>query len=546
MIILGFLSLVLLVFAASAAVPRTQRVINRCKVDFAFFAEFFFDKILDPKQEDFAESCLKNRHTVAIFSRQTGKTTVLCILIVWTLLFGKNELILVYSPTRRQAKRVIFVRVKEMMTSHPWILNRIKGGLKGIAEEGIITMRNGNVMEINTASSDANIRGSSPTKIVVDESQDIGDTKYHADIHGSGAAMKNMGAKDRRRIQRMPMKDQEKALQELAKKTQTWEAGTPKGRGHLFDNTLPESKAKVVYQTWKESTIIDIEYVLEKKGSMAKKDFEAEFECKFNTEEGFAFDRELVEMAATIDDRSQEPESGTIYCAGIDLGEKQDHTALVIYECIGKFRSQVYLKHFPTSPDGGYPAIVEQIDDILFHWDCQLVLVDNTGQSGDTYDRYFHNMPYNIYPWTYTSKTKNELMRNIIVAFQEQRLEIFDDERMIKEFLLVPEVTSDSGVRKYPKAKGAKDDIVQAAALGLMASDIETGMEIDEDIVAIATKDRTAKTRQFREGGMDMTDRPRPEFVADYADSPVFVGSMGDGDKSRWDRRRRDKWGGPG
>jgi len=150
--------------------------------DVAYFSEFFWDIGLEEKQIEFSNNCLTKRHSVARFSRQSGKSTIIAILVVHQLVFGKHAYIHCFAPTENQVLRVIYARVRELFKAQPWLLKQIADWNK----KGFIQMKNGNYFQAQTAAKDSNLRGGSPSIIIADESQDIDDETWFAGVMPSG------------------------------------------------------------------------------------------------------------------------------------------------------------------------------------------------------------------------------------------------------------------------------------------------------------------------------------------------------------------------
>ncbi len=486
---------------------------HRLRTDFVLFSDFFFDLELDPKQIEFAESCLNRRHTVAIFSRQTGKTTTIILLIIFILCNQKKVSIQCYAPTEKQALTVIFSRLRDMFESQPLLYNKI--AKDGIRKSGSIQMKNGNIFQVQTANRDSNIRGFSPTHIIIDESQDVDDMKYNADIVGSGAAMKGLTATEKRRIRKLPPHMQEDALDKVVVKTKIWECGTPKGRSHFYEISLPGTRANVIYQKWHESSFIDREYVMQKKRELPDRHFRAEFECQFDLTEGFAFERDTILTASEGNtERIFYRNPGAIYICGIDLGRSQDHTVMIVLEIIGPIRKMVFCQRWGL--DHSWEEITNDLKRHLVVWYPDMTYVDCTGPTGEQYDYWFGDWEEVEHEgFEITRKSKPPMMRVLQVLLQRGLIEIWDDDALIKELWICPMEIAKGEVQRYkfPPPENGHDDFVQSLALACYAAHEYLGISYEEE-----EGTNTPKSSQY--GHRQVTQTP----VRERDPAPAYAG----------------------
>ncbi len=479
--------------------------LKKLKTDIAFFADFAFDIELEPKQKLFAQSCLTKPHTVGLFSRQSGKSTTMAILNVHQLSFGNSIFIESYAPTAKQALKVMFARTRQFFETQPWLENEIAE----IMRSGWILMHNKNCFQSQTANKESNIRGFSPSIIEADESQHIPDDKFNADIKGSGAALKNLTATERRRVRRLPQRQQKLALQAAGKKTRIWEAGTPMRRGHFYENTLPNEDIVVVMQPHWECSFIDVEYIERQRTQMPRRLFEQEYCCIFNLDEGYAFDYNMVKKACIIQDRVFErlDEDGVAYFGGLDLGQKVDHSVLSILEWDHGKRFQVF--NYEWELDTPWTTVAAETAMFLHAWKPDLTFIDSTGQGKRPFEAYFMHLP-KVEGWHYGPESKAELMKSLEIQLDLQRIQLWDDPRLIRQFKLAPRrVMPLSGMPQYPKAPGEHDDMVQATGLANLAASffMGEGTEEQNDIIF----DAVVKGAEVSEIG------PNP-YVDDRAD----------------------------
>lgn len=335
------------------ALEEQEKLIQSFETEPVAFIEVFIERALSPKQRQFIQYTKTFKHIVAIWSRQTGKSTVIASYIVWRLLYGKGcdingehmfEHIAVVAPIKEQ-HNMIYNKIRTIVDKNEYILGFIE---KMNSEE--IKMKNGNEAKFMSASPGAHIRGYTATCIVIDESQDITDDKYSADI--------------------MPFGSTTNAL--------VIEAGTPKTKNHFYATVNDKSGGtKVVRQPWFECPFISKEYVMGQKAISTDGLWRQEYLCEFMEEGVLVFPSRLFEpeekkgkltgrwnlldytFIEKVDELTKERvemvtkanKEGAQRTAGLDLGRQNDNTVFTIYRTdIRPIKLEVMIS-FPLGTD---------------------------------------------------------------------------------------------------------------------------------------------------------------------------------------------------
>ena len=76
----------------SAQILKQEKLLKKLETDPVAFIEIFLERKLSPKQKKFLQTTKIKNHVLAIWSRQTGKSTVIASYIVWRLLYGKGQM----------------------------------------------------------------------------------------------------------------------------------------------------------------------------------------------------------------------------------------------------------------------------------------------------------------------------------------------------------------------------------------------------------------------------------------------------------------------
>lgn len=188
---------------AGEQVQMTEEEIKeylKCKQSIFHFAKYF--TIIGPageekmKLRDYQEKIVKvicakipdKNNRIIMMGRQTGKTTIATLYILWYALFHKSKCIAVLANKASQAEEIL-LRIKNAYTELPMWL-----------QQGLVKWNNGEItMENKTkifcgASSSSSVRGKSIDLLLVDEFAFIDDnmaTKFMQSVFPTQAAKKD-------------------------------------------------------------------------------------------------------------------------------------------------------------------------------------------------------------------------------------------------------------------------------------------------------------------------------------------------------------------
>lgn len=305
---------------------QIEKVVQSYKENPETFIEDFLERELSKKQKYFVKQTKKVKHILAIWSRQSGKSTVIASYIVHRLLFGEGamingehmpEHIAVVAPIKDQVIN-LYEKIQTLVNKTDLISNfLIKNSIIKIIA------RNGNEVKFFSASPGSQIRGYTATCIVIDESQDIQDSKYMGDILPFGATTNAL----------------------------VIEAGTPRTKNHFY-NSMNNSDIELILQSWFECPFLSEEYVMNQKKNSIESLWKAEFLCQFAEEGVVAFPSNLFESdpktgewnladynymtsLQEFDDEmrisiQEQLKDGADFKFGLDLGKQNDNTVLTI------------------------------------------------------------------------------------------------------------------------------------------------------------------------------------------------------------------------
>lgn len=456
-------------------VEEQEQLIRKLETDPIYFIEVFIGRQLSNKQREFIESTRTSKHIVAIWSRQTGKSTVIASYIVWRLLYGQGtmingeqmaEHIAVVAPIKEQHV-MIYNKIRSLIEKNEYIFSFIE---KMNSEE--IIMKNGNEAKFMSASPGAHIRGYTATCIVIDESQDVVDDKYSADI--------------------MPFGSTTNAL--------VLEAGTPKTKNHFYTSIMDKSgKIKVVKQPWFECPFISKDYVMSQKAISPDALWRQEYLCEFVEEGVLVFPSRLFEpemkngkmtgrwnladysYITKCDELTKErmlvvneliKQEKAQFSSGLDLGRQNDQTVYTIFRVDCRPIKLAVKIEFPL--DTNYKDIAAWIS--VFHKVYQPVElnIDYTNEKAFIEMLQENNVPVVKDPSMirgaiqFTSKNKSEMVNTTKILLENYQLCLPKDaEILISQFLNQQfEMTENKKIR-YFHPSNEHDDALWSTLLAL-------------------------------------------------------------------------------
>ena len=451
-----------------------DRLFKQLEEDPEFFISVFLQRKLSPKQEAWVKATKVHKHVVAIWSRQTGKSTVIASYIVHRWLYGKGmkvngewmpENIVVAAPIKEQVAN-LYDKIRILVDKIPHIGSFIE---KLNRERGLV--KNGNKLTFLSASPGSNIRGATATMIVIDETQDIIDSKYYGDL--------------------LPMGATTNAL--------ILEAGTPKTKNHFWA-TINSKSAKVITQKWFECPFLDEQFVMDRKASSPEALWRQEFLGEF-IEEGVIcfpsvyFEPEMFKGQTTgrwnlgkyefisdvrqITDEVrrkilQTHEDGARYTSGLDLGKSQDNSVYTIFR-VDTVPIRLKLKIvFPLNTNyKEVAAIIGFVYNIYQPFD---VNVDYSNEKGFIERLWENNVPVIIndkkkkrgaLPFTVKNKTEMITAAQMLLEAYQLCLPKGDDMYLSQWMNQQYEVSEQTGQYRYYHPSNEHDDQLWSSLLAL-------------------------------------------------------------------------------
>ena len=369
--------------------------------------------------------------------RQVGKTTVLMAVLLWYGCNFKNGFSIMLEPTYKQCIRVY----NEMRAAFAPILKDTGKGLL------VLEFLTGSKVQFLSGESDiASFQGyvCKNGVLCIDEAAYIGDEVFYAlspttDVHKCPIIL----------------------------------TSTPRfRRGFFYDYFVEglEGRSKSVrYFDWAGKSILTPEKLDFYKRTLPERLFTNYYKGEFADATGSVFGN----FHHVISDNFEMPTYFTnkwehnIDCyAGIDwgTGTGQDYTVISFFNSL---RQQIYIERFNDLDE---TQTIKRIITLLKEWRPVSVQYENNG-IGIVYGGLLkkaaiaENLPCSIRSFTTSNTSKNKLVNALVVAIQNDEVQLINNESLISEMTTYEAVVSNTGKLIYNGAKGSHDDMVIATLL---------------------------------------------------------------------------------
>ncbi len=368
-----------------------------------------------PYQEQFVRDT--SRYIIIKAGRQTGKSTAAAIKALHTALLP-NRTVLIVSPSLRQSIE-IFRRTQGYATKAKLPIKR--------ATQTELELENGSRI-VSLPASEHTIRGYTAHMLIVDEAAFVPDALFDAIVPSLAAT-----------------------------------------NGSLILLSTPFGKEGFFYHAWLDP-------------SYSHHEFSAH-ECPHYSEEFLAAERERMSemafrqeyLAEFVDDCSAvfphglvmssiaepHPDEGAMFC-GVDLAKHVDWTVFCV---IKEVRSTLYTVHVEAHQKEPYPLIAQKLKQLHEQYGFSKVVVDATGVGEAVLDtlRWDANLP--LEPFTFTQRTKIDLVENLKVALEKGQLKLIQHRTLLSELTAYSYEVGNGTVRYGTQRE--HDDHVMALALAV-------------------------------------------------------------------------------
>lgn len=233
---------------------------------------------------------------------------------------------------------------------------------------------------------------------------------------------------------------------------------TPRGTNHGW-KILQQGKDNPKWFTQTLSVddthAISEEAIAEEKLQMPADLVQQEYYCEFLEGAGAFFKR--VDGNCLSEGEKFDPTHK--YQMGVDLAKYQDYTVISVFDMMTF--EQVYMDRFNQID---YNLQKAKIEAVYLRYGKPLTYIDSTGLGEPIYDDLV-SKGLNVEPFRFTQKTREDLLRNLQMLIEQDRIKPFNNEILKDELKSFQYVLSGQGRLKIAVPDGMHDDTVFSLAL---------------------------------------------------------------------------------
>lgn len=392
----------------------------------------------------------KGTTTAVKAPRQVGKTTVLTAVLLYYALSFKNGFSIIMEPTNKQCGR-IFAEIKNMLDS--------TGVLKSANSSALLLeFITGSKIQFLSGEADvASFQGYVVKNgvLCIDEAAFITDDVFYAltpttDVHKCPIIL----------------------------------TSTPRFRQGFFYNYFVEgcnnTSNEVKSRDWAGKSILTAEKLEFYKRTLPDRLFRNYYLGEFSDAVGSVFGSFNHVLSNDFDDPTyydmQWQTNIDCYC-GIDWssGQLQDYTAISFFN---SNKQQIYIERFNDLDE---TQTVNRIVELLKQYRPKVTQYEKNGIGvvyGGLLQKAVNAAGLNVglRSFTTSNSSKTKLVNNLIVAIQNDAVQLLEDESLINEMTTYEVQVLPSGAVTYNGSKGSHDDMVMATMLSFDAANRNSNM----------------------------------------------------------------------
>lgn len=387
------------------------------------------------KQEEIVKTILntKTRYVSLVASRQFSKSTIMENILMYRSLNQSKTKCLYITPTF-SLSRILMEKLYQNLVESKIIKSYNK-------TENIITFINGSEVHFRSGTNPNNIRGLSIHYSFIDEAAFMTDEVWQV----TRPTMSVIGK-------------------------QCIISSTPRGKHGFFFHTCQLGKSGTndnymyLYGHYSQNPFYNKEDVEQAKSILPENVFRQEYDAEFLDDGGSVFQN--VKSCQTIHEFKQNINEGP-YSIGIDLGRQSDFTVVTV---LNRNNEVVDIMRINQKD---WTQIISQITNTIRKYPQSSVLCETNG-IGDVVFDLLTKTDSHIKPFLTTNESKNEIIEELIYAFQTENIQIPTEElfQPLHQELNTFTFEYSPKTRRiiYGSLQGFHDDCIISLALALKAS----------------------------------------------------------------------------
>lgn len=370
----------------------------------------------------------KARFKVLVWHRKAHKTTLALNQLVRSC-FMRVGTYWYVAPFYSQAKKIVWDDPEMLGKYVPEVIwkHRNNSELK-------LHFPNGSILYVLGADKPDSLRGPNPFGVVLDE---YGDMKKDV---WSGIIQPIMTANP---------------------DSWTWFTGTPKGRNDFYHKYQYAKQGNEGWEAWmlkaSESGLMKPEALADARNTTSQAFYSQEYECEF-LEDATSFFRRVRENTY---DAPNEVNTNHLYQVGVDLAKYQDWTVITPFD----------LNTFNVLRQDRFNQVDWNLQkariQVAWHrYNKPQTVIDATGV-GDPIVEDLINTGMSVIPFKFTEQSKKELLTNLSILLEQDKIKIPNDEALIDELASIRWELTPTGRTRIATLEGMTDDRVMSLALAV-------------------------------------------------------------------------------
>lgn len=236
---------------------------------------------------------------------------------------------------------------------------------------------------------------------------------------------------------------------------------TPRGINHAYDlmQTVKNDKNWFVQTlTIEDTKALTAEQLEEARMEMPSDLFKQEYYCTF-LDNGLGFFKRIDENTYKWDE--YKPKEMAFYQIGVDLAKYNDFTVISPFNL-----NDFHLQKQDSFNQMDYNLQKARIENAYLRYNNGMIMIDSTGVGEPIFDD-LNARGMNITPFRFNKASRTDLLKNLQILLEQDRIKIPDDEVLITELKSMSYSLNDNGTTSIQVPDGKHDDRIMSLALSV-------------------------------------------------------------------------------
>jgi len=260
--------------------------------------------------------------------------------------------------------------------------------------------------------------------------------------------------------------------------------GTPDNRSWFYDWYILGLNENTGYKSFQMGTdtnpLFDKDELERIRNTTPESVFRKYYLANWLDDDSTAFRQSALEKIFHEDLAPRLPEKEKRYVIGLDLAQTVDYTVITVLDISEDIPTLVYFDRFNKT---AWDVVAERVKDVATRYNNATVYLDHTGIGGPVFE-IIQKRYYNLQGIKFTQASKMNLIQNLIVMIEQQKLRLFNQNVLKAELISYRAVSTPNGI-KYDGPPGTHDDSV--ISLALACHGIQSRRAIPQSAIDVLT-----------------------------------------------------------